>query len=99
VSSLVHRRKGLLALSVGVGLSVLTELIEEEVEDLVATRPRACGRGPDLAGLELLKGGRRRIGVMAAHHVKLDPRLADREVAFAQFGSPFAHSASSAIGS
>ena len=42
-------KEGLLALSVGVGLGVLTELMEEEVDDVVGPEEQAgpgSGRGP-----------------------------------------------------
>ena len=39
-------KEGLLALSVGVGLGVLTELMEEEVDDVVGPKGSATRSGP-----------------------------------------------------
>ena len=39
-------KEGLLALSVGVGLGVLTELMEEEVDDVVGRRASIIRAGP-----------------------------------------------------
>ncbi len=62
-SWLAPRRKGLLALSVGVGLGVLAELMEAEVDDVVGPKGK---HDPDRAavrhgheGGEVTLGGRR----------------------------------------
>ena len=39
-------REGLLALSVGVGLGVLAELMEEEVDEVVGPKASGIGRAP-----------------------------------------------------
>ncbi len=47
-------KEGLLALSVGVGLGVLTELMEEEVDEVVGPRGK---HDPDRVGLRGQGGG------------------------------------------
>jgi putative transposase len=79
-------KEGLLALSVGVGLGVLTELMEEEVDDVVGPKGK---RNPDRSAVrhgheagEVTLGGRR-VGVTRPRARTAD---GEREVPLATYG-------------